>query len=348
MQALDVIIPARNEAASLPALLTDLSRQGGLAIRTTVVDGGSSDTTVARAQAAGAKVLHSEAGRGRQLNQGWQAAKGPALLFLHADSRLPDPCLLVNALQAWQRAPRSTAGHFQLRFCDRPRGHAWFFDRLESKSGLNLAQTFNGDQGLLIERNWLRALGGFDTSLPFLEDQALGQKIHAQGRFMTLPGRLYTSARRFVAEGTAERYLGMLIIMCAREAGCSDFLRQAPQLYRPQSEIRGQLDLLPLLQAGLAAAQTHPAFWEHMADYAWDNLWQVAHSLELLSGQRIPVLRYYLEQEPRARRWQATARPLLAHCLRQIFSRWLPWALAHRAQSVADVVGSEPKTPPRA
>lgn len=330
MQGLDVIIPARNEAQTLPLLLNDLSQQRDVSLRVWIIDGDSQDGTAQIGADLGARILHSPPGRGQQLNMGWQAAAGPALLFLHADSRLDHPQLLAQALAAWSRAPAFTAGHFQLEFVDRPPGSSWFFARLESKSGLNLPQTFNGDQGLLIDRGWLQHLGGFDAALPFLEDQNLAQHIRAQGRFMTLPGRLRTSARRFVAEGTAERYLGMLIIMCAREAGCEEFLHQAPALYQTQSDIRGRLDLLPLLQAALEAAQTRPAFWEHMADYAWDNLWQVAHSMEILSGQRLPVLHGFLRWEAYARRWQPLARPALSRSLRQVFSHWLPALLAQR------------------
>nr|MBV6629816.1 TIGR04283 family arsenosugar biosynthesis glycosyltransferase [Oceanococcus sp. HetDA_MAG_MS8] len=330
MQALEVIIPARNEAQALPNLLADLREQRDVALRIWVVDGQSEDNTSKIALAHGAEVLHSAPGRGRQLNRGWRAAAGAALLFLHADSRLPQPQLLAQALRAWQQAPARTAAHFQLRFVDQPPGYEWFFARLESKSGLNLPQTFNGDQGLLIRRDWLQQLGGFDQTLPFLEDQAIGEAIRAQGQWMTLPGQLHTSARRFVTEGTAERYLGMLIIMCARQAGCTDFLRAAPQLYRPQSQINNRLDLLPLLSAGLQAAKTQPAFWEHMADYAWDNMWQLAHSLELLSGGRVPLLPAFLRWQSRSERVQRLTRPLLARSLRQIFAQWLPWLLKQR------------------
>ena len=56
--------------------------------RSIVVDGGSSDETVACARSAGAQVIVAPRGRGGQLAAGAAAASGDWLLFLHADCRL--------------------------------------------------------------------------------------------------------------------------------------------------------------------------------------------------------------------------------------------------------------------
>lgn len=57
-----------------------------------VADGGSQDATARRAAQAGARVVPSPRGRGRQMNAGAAQAKGDILLFLHADSQLPQRC----------------------------------------------------------------------------------------------------------------------------------------------------------------------------------------------------------------------------------------------------------------
>lgn len=250
----------------------------------TVVDGGSSDRTVSVAKSLGAECLHTEPGRGRQLNAGWRSSKEELMLFLHADSRLPEEYLVANAAQALSTHDLArTAGHFKLEFLDYNPQRKRFYRHLENKSALNKAQTFNGDQGLLISRDFLRRLGGFDESLPFLEDQTIGAAIHQCGQFLTLPGRLQTSARRFESEGTAARYIAMLLIMCARESGCKQFLSNAPALYREQTEVDGRLRLGPLVDALTTEVDQHPAFWMSMAQYARSNAWQLAHALDTLS-----------------------------------------------------------------
>ena len=71
----------------------------------------------------------------------------------------------------------------------------------------------NGDQGFLMCRSYFKELGGFNTDLPFLEDQDLAERIRSDGRWVTLPGVLQTSARRFETEGFHRRYILMAIMM---------------------------------------------------------------------------------------------------------------------------------------
>jgi glycosyltransferase involved in cell wall biosynthesis len=82
---LSIVIPALNEARGLPRLLDDLRPLAGPEVEILVVDGGSTDETVAHAEAAGARVLRTGPGRGRQLGLGASATRGHWLLFLHAD-----------------------------------------------------------------------------------------------------------------------------------------------------------------------------------------------------------------------------------------------------------------------
>lgn len=287
-----MIIPTRNEAASLPALLADLKAQQGVDPRLTVVDGGSTDATVALAQRAGAEVRQSPPGRGQQLNAGWRGQDEDWLLFLHADSLLPDPWLLARALRATRAWPARTAGHFALEFIHTPWPKPRFYAHLEAKSALNRPQCFNGDQGLLIRRSFLDRLGGFDESLPFLEDQALGARIHAQGQWRTLPGHLQTSARRFETEGRGARYAAMFLIMCAREVDARDYLAGLPALYREQSEA-GPLRLRPLARALLTRLQAEPQSWERLAEYTLRNAWQPVALADTLAGREGDWLRAY-------------------------------------------------------
>ena len=84
---ISVIIPAVDEEASVVGAV-DSARAPGVEVL--VVDGGSRDATRARAASAGAAVIEAPRGRARQMNAGARAAGGPTLLFLHADTLLPD------------------------------------------------------------------------------------------------------------------------------------------------------------------------------------------------------------------------------------------------------------------
>ncbi|MBM9537870.1 TIGR04283 family arsenosugar biosynthesis glycosyltransferase [Desulfobulbus alkaliphilus] len=244
---LSIIIPTLNEAGILPLLLADLEKQRDCLFEILVGDGGSVDATRTVAETFGARWIPGRRGRGAQMNAAAEQARGTYLLFLHADSRIMDPLLLARSLQAIQEAALATAwvaGHFRLRFIRSQPGNTLAYRFLEEKTGCNRLNTVNGDQGLLLTRQFFRFLGGFDERLPFLEDQRLVSRIRTQGTLMTLPGLLGTSARRFETEGFHRRYILMSIIMGMDSIGEESFFAKAPGVYRVQQET-GKLLLSP-------------------------------------------------------------------------------------------------------
>lgn len=246
---LSIIIPTLNEVEALPLLLADIRAQRDVHLEVIVGDGGSSDGTEEAALAGGATFIRARRGRGAQMNEAARLARGVYLLFLHADSRLEHSRLLADALQALREAlwvaPR-VAGHFPLRFQRSTSNNNLAFRYIEAKTHLNRPHTTNGDQGLLLSRQWFEQMGGFDERLPFLEDQRIAEQIRKQGCFITLPGLLITSARRFETEGFSRRYLSMGLIMVAFCCGLDDFFTRLPGLYRHHHQC-GRLLLAPIL-----------------------------------------------------------------------------------------------------
>ena len=193
--ALGIVIPALDEAVTLPALLADLSRLA-LPSRLLVVDGGSRDETVRAARAGGALVLRSRPGRARQMNAGAAFLTAPWLLFLHADSRLDESALA--AIERHMRADGPDAAHFALSF-----GHPGRFYRVLEWGQQIRARALGlvyGDEGLLIRRDLFFASGAY-PDVPLMEDVILNRKLARLGRLRPLPATVTTSPRRYEEEG---------------------------------------------------------------------------------------------------------------------------------------------------
>ena len=325
--ALSVIVPTLNEAATLPSLLADLQGQRGLRLEIIISDGGSTDATRHIAAACpSAQLIDAPRGRGAQLNTGRGRARAPWLLFLHADSHIPEPGLLQRALSCLYAGRPNQAGHFGLKFDHTSPAAAHFYRHLEAKSRLNRPETINGDQGLLISGAFFDALGGYAQDLPFLEDQAISEQIFAHGQWLLLPGALHSSARRFEQEGRAQRYFLMMLIMCARRAKLSGFFEQAPKLY-PQQNDADPIKVAPYLRLILQLSEQQPEFWPHMARYTLDNAWQPAFMLDLWLGRRV-----FLSLHDRWAKYlpRAALEPLLAASLKALFSGPILTAIQHR------------------
>lgn len=214
---LSIVIPALNEAAGLPRLLDDLRPLAGPALEILVVDGGSTDETVAHAEAAGATVLHSTPGRARQLGVGARAARGDWLLFLHADSRLGREA--IGALRVALDQPRPFVAAVFRFAIDLPRGWKTFLERGQAVREALLGLPY-GDQGLLVRRETYEAVGGY-PDLPIMEDVALVRRLRRRHSIHRLPAALLTSGRRYRQRGVLRTWLQHSVILFLYSVGVS-------------------------------------------------------------------------------------------------------------------------------
>jgi len=120
-QALSIVIPALNEAATIEATLRALTPLRERGAQVIVADGGSTDATLTLATPLADHALAAPRGRARQMNAGAATARGEVLLFLHADTQLPSESdrLIQRALAggaAWGRFDVCIVGrHWMLR-----------------------------------------------------------------------------------------------------------------------------------------------------------------------------------------------------------------------------------------
>jgi rSAM/selenodomain-associated transferase 2 len=196
LNRISLIIPALNEGEYIAA--TVASAAAGKPAEMIVVDGGSRDETIARAREAGATVVSSKPGRGRQMNAGSSRATGNVLLFLHADTLLPPN---YSALVASCLADRRiAAGAFRFATAERFPGR--FLLHWTTNLRSRWLQMPYGDQALFLRRALFEELGGF-VDWPLLEDYELVRRLHRSGRVKTLSAPALTSGRRW-------QQLGML------------------------------------------------------------------------------------------------------------------------------------------
>jgi rSAM/selenodomain-associated transferase 2 len=195
-ERLSVIVPALNEASGIRAALEALAPLRARGHEVILVDGGSSDNTVALAAGLCDLVLVAPRGRALQMNAGARAATGNMLLFLHADTRLPPAAdLLVFSASIWGRFDvEIESRHPLLKMV------AWAMNLRSRLTGIA-----TGDQAIFVRRD---AFPGF-PEIALMEDVALSKLLKRRGGPACLRARVVTSGRRWESRGVLRTILLM-------------------------------------------------------------------------------------------------------------------------------------------
>ena len=199
---ISVIIPTLNEERVLTTTL-QRARQPGVH-EIIVVDGGSTDTTRARAIALADLVVSAPRGRAAQMNAGAARASGDLLLFLHADTWVPNG--FADAVAAACTPPEVVGGRFDVQL-EPTSPLLWLTGELINLRS-RLSRIASGDQAIFIRRAVFEQLGGY-ADIPLMEDIDLTRRMKRAGRVACLRARVTTSARRWQKHGVVRTILLM-------------------------------------------------------------------------------------------------------------------------------------------
>ncbi|ALM53500.1 TIGR04283 family arsenosugar biosynthesis glycosyltransferase [Halomonas huangheensis] len=191
---LSIIVIMLNEASSIHARLAALAPLRDQGCELIVVDGGSRDDSVEQALPLADQLLVTSAGRAHQLNVGAMQANADYLLFLHADTQLPD-----DALIAIERGlSRHGWGRFDVRIdgCSRWLSLIGMMINLRSR----LTGIATGDQAIFMTHDWWKEVGGFPEQ-PLMEDIEISRCLKRLGAPACLSVQVVTDGRRWEQHG---------------------------------------------------------------------------------------------------------------------------------------------------
>lgn len=191
MIELSIIIPVLNEELTLPRLLTQLCASPSRSkIEIIIVDGGSTDKTIAQCNSCEVKIIEGTQGRAKQMNIGAQQASGKVLYFVHADT-VPPLSYFEDIFSAIDSG--YPVGCYRFQFESRHlllyvNSYFTRFDRLWLRGG---------DQTLFVSRELYDELNGFDESFTIMEEYNLIQRAKRIAQFRIMPKKVLVSARKY-------------------------------------------------------------------------------------------------------------------------------------------------------
>jgi glycosyltransferase involved in cell wall biosynthesis len=211
VDAVAIVIPALNEATTVPRLARILSMLDPPAAETVLVDGGSSDGTPEIARASGLRVIeHHERGRPMQINRGVQEVSSPIVCILHADTILPDDGVavirrtLADPDVALAGFTPLISGSEKVRWATS--FHNWiktWYAPLLLRPHLFVrgVRLLFGDHAMFFRRCDFLEVGGFDPGMTVMEEADLCVKMSRLGRIRLVNRVVLTSDRRIAEWG---------------------------------------------------------------------------------------------------------------------------------------------------
>jgi rSAM/selenodomain-associated transferase 2 len=196
MEAVSIVVPALDEADGIGRTLAGLAPLRAAGAEVIVVDGGSRDATRSIAAPLCDRVLVAPRGRASQMNAGARASRGEILVFLHADTRLPEGAL--PSIRAALAGGRHAWGRFDVRI----EGRAPLLALVAATMNLRSRATgiATGDQAMFMRRAAFEAAGGF-PAIPLMEDVALSKALKRISPPACVRDRVTTSGRRWERHG---------------------------------------------------------------------------------------------------------------------------------------------------
>lgn len=275
-----VVIPLYNAAATIQSTLESLTQQTRLPDNVIVVDDGSSDAgpQIVRDFVAPFRLTllqQTNQGPGSARNKGIFAAEETHIAFLDADDQW-HPQKLEKQLALY--ADLTLDGHsvglidcYQLSVF--PGGKEQLEER--RKSGRHFSDfihgnVINGTSGVLVVREVVTALGGFDTSIRFAEDRMLWTRIAEHWEIHTVPQILH---RRGVDVGNItaqpQKYYPYKIKFIEL------FLARYGAMLTPQQRIDFVLANHAEFLDAFSRTGAHPlviSVYKHMLEHSWQAL----------------------------------------------------------------------------
>jgi rSAM/selenodomain-associated transferase 2 len=200
---LSIIIPVLNEEMNLSRMSRHLQSVCQQEHEIIIVDGGSVDNTLSIAHELTDSVIVSQPGRALQMNSGASIASGDVLLFLHADTFLPDNTAQIIGDLAHRK---NYWGRFDVRLSS----NRFVFRLIEALMNLRscLTSIATGDQAIFIERELFHGVGGF-PEIALMEDIEISRRLKKISKPVCIRQKVITSSRRWESGGIVATVLLM-------------------------------------------------------------------------------------------------------------------------------------------
>jgi rSAM/selenodomain-associated transferase 2 len=193
---ISIIIPVYKEENNINNTINNIYKSQSIDFEIIVVDSEENQSTLNVIKNTQVIKVISEKGRAKQMNKGSTYAKGEVLLFLHADTVLPNNSLeeIIKIIDCGY-----VGGAFDFKI----NSNRYIFRIIEKISSLRsrITKIPYGDQGIFIKKDYFIKIGNY-KEFPLMEDVELMQRIKSnKNKIFIIKKSVITSSRRWEKEG---------------------------------------------------------------------------------------------------------------------------------------------------